>query len=170
MKQLLALTILLSLGMGTTAWAENCPRIQAADTALVCTETVFNDNGGTIVSGQLVVWDSADTDFNESGYPYVIRTTTADDPYTAGVMQTESCPDQTLCTIVTRGLVTVQVANSTDDTTEDTLVGATTVTGHVGDYATGANTCALGTLVSYVNGDIASDNALARVFVDVDCD
>lgn len=167
-KLLLAIALLLA-GSGV-AFAENCPQVQSASTALVCTETVFNDQGSALTSGTVVAWDQDDTDFSTSGFPYVITTTTADDPYTAGVIVDNSCVDQTLCTMVTRGLVTTRIANATDDTAVDTLVGSTTVAGQAGDYATGANTCALGTLVAYTTADVVSDNALARVFVDIDCD
>ena len=171
MKKLLALTILLTLGMGSSVWAEHCPEVVSSETAYVCTQEVFNDSGSTLTSGTVVVWDQADTDFNTSGRPYVIATTTADDPWTAGVMLTGSCPDQQLCEMVTRGITRVRIANSTDDTAVDTQVGATTVSGQAGDYATGANTCMLGTLVDYVNGiDLANDNLEARVFIDISCD
>lgn len=164
------LAILLTLGMAGVAGAEQCPNVVSGTTTYTCITTVFNDTGSAVTSGAIVVWDSGDTDFNTTGYPYVITSTTADDPYTAGVMQTGSCADQTLCTIVTRGFTEVLIANSTDDTAEDTLIGTSTVAGQAGDYATGANTCALGVLTSYVSGDIASNNLLGRVFVDIDCD
>jgi hypothetical protein len=86
-------------------------------------------------------------------------------------MLTGSCLDQSMCEIVTRGVTTVLIANATDDTAVDTQVGATTVSGQAGDYATGANTCLLGTLVDYVNGvDKASDATEARVYIDISCD
>ena len=169
MKKLLLATLLV-LGGVSSVWAENCPMVQSNETALVCTEVVFNDTGSALTSGSVVAWDDDDTDFSTSGRPYVTSTTTADDPYTAGVIQDASCADQTLCTIVTRGLTNVLIGNSTDDTAVDTQVGATTVAGMAGDYGTGANTCMLGTLVSYHIGDTAQDGILARVFVDIDCD
>ena len=169
MKKLL-LAVLLTLGGISSVWAEDCPRVVSSDTAQVCTEIVFNDTGSALTSGSVVAWDDDDTDFSTFGRPYVTSTTTADDPYTAGVILDNSCPDQALCTIVTRGLTNVLIANSTDDTAVDTQVGATTVAGQAGDYGTGANTCMLGTLVSYHIGDTAQDGILARVFVDIDCD
>ena len=170
MRKLLVAFALLLAGSGV-AWAEQCPQVVSATTPLLCTETVFNDQGSALTSGTVVAWDQDDTDFSTSGFPYIITTTTADDPYLAGVILDGSCPDQSLCTMVTRGLTTVRIANATDDTAVDTLVGATTVAGQAGDYATGANTCTLGTLVAYTNSvDAPSDNLLARVFVDIDCD
>lgn len=169
MKKLLALAILLSLGMGAPLWAMDCPSVQSATTVYQCTQTVFNDNGATIISGYTVSWDDDDTDFSTLGYPYVITTTTADDPYTAGVMLRD-CPDQSLCEIVVRGSADVVVDDASDDATVDTLVGIHTANaGRLGDYATGANTCALGMLKEFIGGE-GVDNTRARVWVDIDCD
>lgn len=169
MKKFLLAALISLVGVGNV-WAEDCPQVVASDTSFVCTEVVFNDSGSTLTSGTTVVWDQADTDFNTSGRPYVITSTTADDPWTAGVIQNASCADQTLCTIVTRGIVQLLLANSTDDSAVDTLIGTSTVAGQAGDYATGANTCALGRLVDFVYTESATDGILGRVFVDVDCD
>ena len=170
MRKLIALIALLLVGSGV-AFAEECPQVINADTSFVCTEVVFNDSGSALTSGTVVVWDQADTDFNTSGRPYVITSSTADDPWTAGVLSDNSCADQALCTMVTRGITTVRIADATDNASVDTLIGvANGVSGQAGDYATGANTCALGTLVDFLYGDNGADNTLGRVFVDVDCD
>lgn len=169
MKQRMVLAILLTLGMAGTAWAMDCPQTVSPTTLYQCTQTVFNDSGAAITSRSVVSWDQDDTDFSSTGYPYILPTSTADDPYTAGVMLTGSCPDQALCTIVVHGLTTVLVADATDNATVDTLVGGSTVSGQAGDYATGANTCALGTLVA-IDGTDALDGVLARMWVNVDCD
>ena len=169
MRKLLALVAILSLGMAGNVWAFHCPEVSSSSTTYRCTMTVFNDNGSAITSGHTVAWDSDDTDFSTTGSPYIIATATADDPYTAGVMLTPSCADQSLCEIVVRGMATVVVADSTDNAAVDTLVGVSTVSGQVGDYATGANTCSVGNLVAF-NASDAVDNALGRVFVDIDCD
>ena len=169
MKKVLLAALITLVGVGNV-WAEDCITINDGQSAYRCTATVFNDSGSTLTSGTTVVWDQADTDFNTSGRPYVITSTTADDPWTAGVIQDASCADQSLCTIVTRGIVQLLLANSTDDSAVDTLIGTTTVAGQAGDYATGANTCALGRLVDFVSTESATDGILGRVFVDVDCD
>src|SRR3990167_3271214 len=117
MKTLL-MAVLLALGMASNAWARNCPQVVSSTTPYFCTETVFNDNGATIVSGYTVSWDDDDTDFSTSGYPYVITTTTADDPYTAGVMLRD-CPDQSLCEIVVYGSTDVVVDDASDDAAVD---------------------------------------------------
>lgn len=169
MKKLL-LAALISLMAVGNVWAMNCPQVQGPSTKLACTIEVFNDTGSTVNSGNVVAWDDDDTDFSTTGYPYVTTTTTADDPYTAGVMLTNSCLDQTVCEIVVYGMAEVILANATDDTAVDTQIGNSTVAGMAGDYATGANTCLLGTLAAYENADIATDGIRGRVFVDVDCD
>ena len=68
------------------------------------------------------------------------------------------------------GPTNVLLANSTEDTAVDTLVGASTVAGQADDYATGANTCSLGTVFAYDPADIARDSIRGRVFIDIDCD
>jgi hypothetical protein len=163
------LALLLSCVGAAPAWAWVCNNTQSATTRHICTTTVFNDTGSTVTSASVVAWDDDDTDFSVTGYPYVTTTTTADDPYTAGVMLTGSCPDQALCEIVVWGPAEVLVADSSDNAAVDTLIGASTVSGNAGDYATGANTCALGTLIDF-NGTDSQDNVLGTVFVDIDCD
>ena len=169
MKRLL-LAILLTLGMVGTAMAMECPGVVGPTTRLRCTETVFNDSGSALTPGTVVAWDDDDTDFSSTGYPYVFNTATADDPYLAGVILDNSCPDQALCTIVTRGLTDVLIANTTDVAAVDTLLSSSTVAGQAGDYGTGANACSLGPLVSFDLGSVDRDFILGRVFVNIDCD
>ena len=169
MKKSLVLALLLTLGMASNVWAWNCNQVVGSTTVDRCTATVFNDTGSAVTSASVVAWDDDDTDFSTTHYPYITTTTTADDPYTAGVMLTGSCADQSLCEIVVYGPATVRIADSSDNATVDTLVGNSTVAGQAGDYATGADTCALGTLIDF-DGDDGNDNALGSVFVDIDCD
>lgn len=164
------LAILLMLGMANAVYADGMNSAVGPTTINPrWTVSVFNDNGSAITSGSVVAWDDDDTDFSTSNYPYITTTTTADDPYTAGVMLTGSCADQTVCEISVYGPTMTRIADSTDNATVDTLVGATTVAGQAGDYATGADTCALGTLVDFDGGD-GVDNALGTVFVNINCD
>ena len=164
----LALALLLA-GSGVV-WADGINTVVNATTVNPqWTTTVFNDTGSAVTSGSVVAWDDDDTDFSTTMYPYVITTTTADDPYTAGVMLTGSCPDQALCEIIRYGPANVRVADGTDNTTVDTLVGTSTVAGMIGDYATGADTCALGTYIIDVSGG-GIDGGQGRVFVNISCD
>ena len=169
MRKLIALAaILLTLGMAGNVWAYHCPQVVSGTTQYICTQTVFNDAGATIVSGDVVAWDDDDTDFSTSEYPYVILGATADDPYVAGVIAPgQTCLDQSLCDMVVYGPTLTKIADATDDATVDTLVSTSTVSGRAGDAGTTADTCSLGMLVDIENA--AQDNASGTVFVNIDC-
>src|SRR3990167_11489850 len=85
MRKLFFAFALLVAGSGV-AWADGIPQVVSSTTNSVWTRTVFNDNGSTIQSGQVVRWDEDDTEFNDSGYPYVVLNATADSIYIAGVV------------------------------------------------------------------------------------
>jgi len=163
MKKLLALAILLSLGMGSTAYADGMTDVVGATTLARTTRTVFNDSGSTLTSGTVVIWDNDDTEFDDSGYPYVTVTTTADDDWVAGVLVTGSCPNQALCEIVVDGPALTLCADATDAVAEDTAVATSTVSGQCGDYGTGANTSSLGILME--DDGASNDTELLWVFV-----
>jgi len=85
-------------------------------------------------------------------------------------MLTGTCLDQSLCDIVVWGPAVTRIADSTDNATVDTLVGATTTSGQAGDFAAGANTCALGTLIIFnAEATQGNDNIRGNVFVNVNC-
>ena len=136
------------------------------------TVTVFNDAGATIVSGAPVVWDTDDTEYDNTGYPYITTTTTADDVDTAGVMLTGSCPDQALCEIVTAGWAPTRVTVAT--LTEDTVISTSTTASSIGDATAGNNVCYLGVLRSYTDVNTGArcttnDVCFVPVQVDVTC-
>lgn len=169
MRKFLAVIALLLVGSGV-AWADGMNQVVDSTTANPnWTVIVFNDSGSNLTSGTVVAWDNDDTEFDRSGYPYVSTTTTADSPWTAGVMKTGACPDQQLCEMQVYGPIQTRIADSTDASAEDTLVGSSTVAGQAGDYGTGANTCAVGVLMEDLIGS-ANDNEYAWVFVHIDCD
>ena len=171
MRTLLAVFALLLAGSGV-AWADGMQQVVNADSrSPVWTVTVFNDSGSTLTSGDVVVWDQADSDFTTDGNPYVTTSTTADDPWTAGVMQTGSCPNQQLCEIIVYGIAEhVLIDDLTDAAPVDTAVGISpTNAGNVSSYASGADTCMLGIVLDMEATD-GVDNAPARVFVNVSCD
>lgn len=164
----LLLALALVLTGAPVVFADGIPTVVDQITNARRTRTVFNDSGAAITSGSVVVWDNDDTEFDRSGFPYITVTTTADSPYTAGVMATGACADQQLCEIVVEGPAQVLTADSTDGTAEDTLVGTTTVSGQVGDFAAGANTCYLGVdLEDTVAANL--DSELHWVFVQIGC-
>lgn len=143
------LAILLMLGMASPVRADSITDVVGATTTGSgrITVTVFNDSGATRTSGDLMVWDNDDTEYDRSGYPYVTTTTTADFIHTAGVLLTDSCPDQALCEIITSGYA---IANTSAATlTEDTIVSTSTTAGRLGDATAGNNVCYLGTLLEY---------------------
>lgn len=168
MRKFLLAVALLLVGSGV-AFADGMNQVvDSTTTNPDWTVIVFNDSGSTLTSGTVVVWDNDDTEFDRSGYPYVTTTTSLDSPWTAGVLQTGSCPNQQLCTIKVYGPIQTLIADSTDASAEDTLVGTSAVAGQAGDYGTGANTCALGMLMEDLIAS-ANDTEYAWVFVDVDC-
>ena len=168
MKKCLVLLGLAWTLAGGTAWADGLNQLVTSTTTNPHqTAIVFNDSGSTLTSGTVVAWDNDDTEFDDSGYPYVSTTTTADSPWTAGVMLTGACPDQQLCEIVVYGPAPTLCADAADAVAEDTLVGTSATAGQCGDYGTGANTCALGMLTE---DDGASANGeVDMVFVNVNC-
>lgn len=179
MRKLLALAVLFTLGMASTVFADAITTTVGRDTLARKTRTVFNDSGGALTSGTVVVWDNdgAGFEFDRSGFPYVTTTTTVDFIWVAGVTLPDSCADQSLCEIVTEGPVITRVAMSTDVAVEDNLVGTTSVAGEAGAYTTGNNLCALGismelreAFTGVTVGLTASDNAPMWVFVRITCD
>lgn len=161
-----ALAILLALAGSASAFADGMNQVVSATTVNPrWTVTVFNDTGSAITSGSVVTWDDDDTDLSTSGYPYIVTSTTADDPFTAGVMLTGSCADQTLCEIQVYGPVDVLANDSSDAVAVDTLVGTTTTAGRIGDF-TGGNddTAYLGWALEAGN---AVDGSLIKVWVNI---
>src|SRR3990167_22275 len=172
MRKALIAAVLLALAGMSNVYADGMQQVVNAESrSPVWTVTVFNDSGATLTSGDVVVWDQADADFTTDGNPFVTTSTTADDPWTAGVMLTASCPNQSLCEIITYGIAEhVLVDDATAAAPVDTAVGISpTNAGNVSSYASGADTCMLGRLLDMEATD-GVDNAPARVFVDVDCD
>ena len=162
MKTVLAVLALL-LASGPVAWADSITQTVSATTSGAgrLTATVFNDSGSTIVSGAPVVWDTDDTEYDRSGYPYITTTTTADDIDTAGVMLTGSCADQTLCEIVTQGWAPTRVTVAT--LTEDTVVSTSTTASSIGDATASNNGCYLGVLKEYVDINTGATCTSAQV-------
>ena len=171
MRKLLAVLVLLLAGSGVV-WAD-CPQVVSPTTAFSCTTTVFNDSGGALTSGSVVIWDAGDTEFERNGYPYVTTTTTADENHVAGVLIDNSCADQSLCQMVYYGWAKTRVADATDALTDELLIGTSSVAGQAGDYTVAADSCALGIALELrdvnTGADAGTDNQLYPVFVDVAC-
>ena len=120
----------------------------------VVTVSVFNDSGGRIESGEVVVWDSADTDLSVDLQPFVTTSTTVDDPQTAGVIYDKAgCADQTVCDIVVYGPTLVRCADSSDNVSVDTYVGTASIDGGLcGDYTSAADKKPLGMALNNGSG------------------
>ena len=168
MRTLLVLALLLA-GSGVV-YADGVPGVNNATSTGHWTRTVFNDSGSSMVSGEIAVWDNDDTEFDRSGYPYVTTTTATDSPWVAGVVDDGlTCPNQTLCEIVVRGMAIVKIADATDAVAEDTLISTSSVDGQAGDWGNGDDTCFLGMITEAYDVDNALDTNRdgSRMWVDV---
>ena len=130
-----------------------------------CYEFFFNNNGSTLSSGNVVILnDSTGTGVNNvtesvEGAPgtqrneidvnaadgdvtnmgtYILATTTADSPMVVGVIDDNTCVDQTYCRVQVRGPRKVVCADSSDAVGVNTAVGTSTLSGQCGDSTTGA--------------------------------
>ena len=171
MRKFLAVLALLLAGSGVV-FADAIPDVVSSTTTSRWTRTVFNDSGGQLVSGQIVVWDTDDTEYDRSGYPYITTTTTADDIDTAGVMLNQTCADQTPCEIVVKGWALTDIPTGL---TEDTVISTGTTAGRAADATAGNNVCYLGVLRENVHNpntqvcSLGSVHCLVPVEVEVSC-
>ena len=126
-----------------------------------CYELFFNNSGGALTSGTVVVLDRTGTGVNVgvSGSlttvptsagrnfidvdgtdgdvtnigTYITTTTTADLETVVGVVDDDSCADQSYCRVQVKGPRLTRCAGSTDNWTTGDSVGTTTVAGQAGD-------------------------------------
>src|SRR3990167_10963301 len=117
MRKLLLAVALLLAGSGVV-WADGIPQVvdPRNNAQSPGTVTVFNDSGATVASGEIVVWDTGDTDLSDSNRPYVTQSATDSDPNTAGVML-NTCPDQSACDIVVLWIAEVRCLDASDAVT-----------------------------------------------------
>ena len=132
-----------------------------------CYELFFNNSGGDLTSGTVVVLDRTGTGVNVgvSGSlttlplsagrndvdvdgtdgdvtnigTYITTTTTADLETVVGVVDDNSCVDQSYCRVQVRGPRLTRCAGSTDNWTTGDSVGTTTLAGRAGDAANDAD-------------------------------
>ena len=129
-----------------------------------CYEFYFNNYGATLSSGDVVILDTggtgvnsitessegvagasrnqfdvngADGDVTNLG-TYITLTNTADSGLVVGVVDADTCADQTYCRVQVRGPRTVVCADSGDAVGSGTLVGTATLAGQCGDSAADA--------------------------------
>ena len=129
-----------------------------------CYEYFFNNSGGTLSSGNPVVLEvdgtgvnsvtesvegaagtqrnevdvnASDGDVTNLG-TYIDSSATADDGYVIGVIDENTCTDQTYCRVQVRGPRLVLCADSGDAVGAGTLVGTSTLRGQCGDSGASA--------------------------------
>ena len=132
-----------------------------------CFELFFNNSGGALTSGTVVVLDRTGTgvnvgvsgalttvpssasrnDIDTDGLDgdvtnigtYVTTTTSADLETVTGVVDDNSCADQSYCRVQVKGPRLTRCAGSTDNWTSGDAVGTTTVAGQAGDASNDAD-------------------------------
>ena len=161
MKRLMLSIIALALAPVGSAWAMQCASGQSLSETQhgvgehACYAYYFNNSGGALTSGSVVILDvsgtgvngatvsgddaaradvdadSSDGDVDNIG-TYITTTTSADHDLVAGVVDDDSCADQAYCRVQVRGPRRVQCADSSDAVTSGQAVGTTTVAGNCG--------------------------------------
>ena len=176
MKKLFVV-LALSLAVSGVAFADGAGGgVQGPNAQMIQrTRTVYNDSGGDLTSGTIVVWDNDDTEFDRTGYPYVTTVATNGSAYVAGVVLNPNCVSGNTCEIVTEGWARVNIAHSTAAATEDATVSTSTVAGQAGDWDAGAGECYLGTVLELFSLDTQATAASANlipmpVYVHIGCD
>jgi hypothetical protein len=140
MKRFLFIILALLMLVGVANAASIPGAVAPYNYPEIWTTEVYNNSGGDLVSGSVVVWD-----FNSVSTPagftdrlnYVTTTTTADDIRVAGVL-TENCLTKGTCTICIRGPVYALVGDSIDAVTASYAVGTTVLAGQCGQEGSAA--------------------------------
>ena len=164
MRKLYLLTLAALLVMSGVAFAAGIPNtVDAKNLPSVWIETVYNNSGSDLTSGTVVVWDfgSSTGDYADQ-CNWVTTTTTASDPWTAGVVVSNTLETAGVGAIAIKGVVnvTTQAALTADD-----LVGTTTTAGMIAEVTAPANDQAfLGVCVNaVVNAETMTKNAIIYV-------
>ena len=171
--KLVAVTVLSLWGWTGTASAYWCGGGGSTSEALhhvgehACYELFFNNSGGALTSGSVVVIDrtgtgvnvgvsgsltlvptsasrnAIDVDGSDSEVTnvgtYITTTTTADLETVVGVVDDDSCADQSYCRVQIYGPRIVRCAGGTDNWTAGDALGTTTLAGQAGDAANDAD-------------------------------
>lgn len=148
-----------------------------------CYEYFFNNSGATRYSGDVVVIDYTGTGVNSSTETnadrnavdvnasdgdvdnigtYITTSTTADDEKVVGVIDDDSCADQTYCRVQVRGPRLTRCADGTDNITAGDAVSTSTVAGQCGDAANDAD----GILGWAMQGGGGADNGVLWVWIE----
>ena len=134
LNKLMAISLAVLLLASGQAWATSISSDGNRGDANVILTAVFNDSGGTLTSGTVVIWDTGAGDpVDASLGAWVTTTTTADSNLVAGVVHQASILDQGIGAIQIYGPRLVRTADATDrPATAGTAVGTTTVAGNAG--------------------------------------
>ena len=165
MKKLLVLAILSISGI---AFGAGIPvGVDPANGPEIWTMEVFNDSGGSLTSGSIVVWDYTDTDMSAIGSRkmYVTTTTTVDDIAVAGITVDPTIANQTVGTIAIRGPVAARV---TGTVTAGLGLSTSATAGVTGPYTgTGNDDGAVGFSIAATSSATAGGGAdIGIVFVE----
>ncbi len=154
MRKYLFLILALLLVSGIAGAANIPTAVDGKNYPIVWTESVYNGSGSTIATGSAVVWDfdTSDSDVSTSYDDmcnWVTTTTTASDPWTAGVTPIDNAIlNGERGTIIIRGPAVVNKGGSTVTFTVNDHVGTTTTAGVVAEISAVTNDGAiLGTCI-----------------------
>lgn len=157
MKRILVITAILALGIAfnAQAWIRGI-NPQSADGQGAVVMPVYNNSGGALDEGDVVVWDiGSSTGDNDI---YVTTTTTANTGLVAGVVTEAGCATASACSIIVFGPAqcdTAAAVISGETLCSSTTAGAgdsCTATDGSGSYAyTATNNTAAGQLECFVH-------------------
>lgn len=120
------LTALLALSFAGSAVAAGIPIVVSPTSEPeVWTTSVFNNSGGALTSGTVVIWDWDSSTGDDLSY--VTTTATASSPYIAGVVYQDSIATASVGEIAIRGVVPTKVVDG--QCTAGDLIGTGTTTG-----------------------------------------
>lgn len=151
------LSTLLVLSLAGSAYAAGIPTVVSPTTEPeVWTMEVFNNSGGELTSGDVVIWDFDSSTGDDLSY--ITTTATNDSPYIAGVVYADSIASASVGTIAIRGVVRVNtsVANGASDLTVGDLCANGDTAAIADDWTDAADAGYLGMAVKAVTGDDAS--------------
>jgi len=147
MKKLfsISLALLFALSVIGVAFADGIPvAVEPKNYPTVWTQIVYNGSGSDISTGYAVVWDFDTSDSSITAYddmcPWVKTTTTASDPWTAGVTTVDKAINNgDTGVIIIKGPAVVYDGPADGTQTADDLVGTTTTAGAVAEVTAVTN-------------------------------
>jgi len=139
--KIFSLAILSIFVMAGFALASGIPQVTSPKNyPTVWTEQVYNGSGSDIATAQVVIWDFDTSDSSINDFddmcPWVATTTTASDPWTAGVTLTnQGINNGDTGTIIIKGPAVCDDGAGRSNTTADDIVGTTTTAGDIAEVS-----------------------------------